>query len=524
MQIKLSNTKYALLGLSACMLASCSLSSIFAETTEKNIDSAVTSADTVMNKAAVPNNPLTIDTVRVKSEIWLGNSSAKMPDGEPLPARFETENAVTLVGNREVNLFEIAERITALTGLLVRIDDLLLDNGGESSSGSENAAAISYSGKLSGLLDQVSSRFGIWWKYKAGVITFYEMETRTFTVYALPTESSVASSVSNSGSSEGGTGSSTSSIEYSAAMKTWDQITETVKNMLPSAAKMSVSSSNGIITVTAPPDTLRKVGKYVRDINDKMSRQVAITVRVLQVALDKTHQYGLDLDVVFKNSHLDLGLQSPEAFGTAWAAKGSAQGLSFKILGNGSFADTQGILKALSTQGDASLVTTATVTTMNNKSAPVQIAKNQDYISKTETTLNGDNSTSSAETETLNLGFNMNVLPRILDHGRLMMFFTMTLNDLLDMQEVKIGETTMMLPSTETRGFSQEVILRSGSTLVIAGFEQMRNSIDKKGLGSVDNPIGGGFNSEDNRAVLVILITPEVLVSPLSPETRVTDM
>ena len=520
MRIKLSNTKYAILGLSACMLASCSLSSIFAEDTHQAIEDSTASADAVMAKSALPATPEAVDTVRVKSEIWLGNTSSKMSDSEPLPSRFETENAITLVGNREVNLFEIAERITALTGLLVRIDDLLLDNGGSSSSGAETSAIISYSGKLSGLLDQVSSRFGIWWKYKAGVITFYEMETRTFTVYALPMESSLSSSVTNSGSSEGSTGTSTSSIESSATMNTWQQIEETIQNMLPSSAKMSVSSTSGIITVTAPPDTLRKIGKYVRDINEKLSRQVAITVRVIQVKLDKSHAYGLNLDAVFNNGKYSLGLTGP---GTP--AAGVNGSLSFRILGHGDFVDTAGILQALSTQGESSLVTTATVTTMNNKSAPVQVATNRDYISKTETTLNGDNSTSSAETDTINYGFNMNVLPRILDHGRLMMFFTMTLNSLIDLKTEPLGEgQKVMLPEISTQGFSQEVILRSGSTLVISGFEQTNNDLDKQGIGHVDNPIGGGFASEDHRTVLVILITPEVLVSPLSPETRVNDL
>lgn len=519
MRISFKQGRIALIGFSALLLASCSLS-FMAEETQEDVDRAVTSADTVMGKAATPDKPLTIDTVRTKSEIWLGDSSSKLPDSEPLPSRFEVDNAITLVGNREVNLFEIAERITALTGLLVRVDDLLLDNGGESNSGAETTAVISYTGKLSGLLDQVCSRFGIWWRYKAGAITFYEMETRSFTIYSLPTTTELSSAVSNSGSVEGGTGSSTSSIESTATMNAWEQIEETIKNMLPAAAKMSVSSSSGVITVTAPPETLRKIGKYVRDINEKLSRQVAITVRVFQVTLDKTQDYGLDLDLVFsKSNSVNFGLQSPESFNL----DSFAQGLSFKIL-TGSFGGSKGILKALSTQGDSSLVTTATVTTMNNKVAPVQIARNQDYIAKTETTLNGDNSTTSAETETLNLGFNMNVLPRILDHGRLMLLLSMTLNDLIDMQEVSVGDTTLMLPTTETRGFSQEIILRSGSTLVIAGFEQMKNEVNKSGIGSVDNIIGGSLETEDNRVVLVILLTPEVLVSPLSPETRVNDM
>ena len=39
------------------------------------------------------------------------------------------------------------------------------------------------------LLDQISSRFALWWRYKNGVITFYKMETRVFTIYAFPVTS-----------------------------------------------------------------------------------------------------------------------------------------------------------------------------------------------------------------------------------------------------------------------------------------------------------------------------------------------
>ncbi len=536
MQINFRNTKYALLGLSACLLASCSLSSIFAADTEKNIDNARTSADEVAAKAALPADPLTIDTVRVKPEVWLGDTSSKIADSEPLPARFETDNAITLVGNREVTLFEVAEKITSLTGLLVRIDDLLLDNAGESSSGAETSASVSYSGKLSGLLDQICSRFGIWWKYKAGVITFYEMETRSYTIYALPTQNNLSASMSNSASSESG-GTATSSIDASVSMDSWAQITETIQNMLPQAAKMSVSSTSGMITVTAPPETLRKIGKYVRDINEKLSRQVAITVRVIQVVMDKEKNFGLDLSAAFSktlgNTEHSLNFSSvgPAALNGVSDVT-ATYGILHCHAGKSCF-DMTGILKALSTQGDASLVTTATVTTMNNKVAPIQVSESEDYLSNLERTKDGDTNevSISTETDTLDTGFTMSVLPRILDHGRLLMLFNMSFvrlekwssYDLKDGNTETTG-TILKLPTTSTKGFSQEVILRSGSTLVIAGFDQMRNELQKKGFGHVDNPIGGGFASQDEKVVMVILITPEVLVSPLTPETRVTDM
>ena len=67
--------------------------------------------------------------------------------------------------------------------------------------------------------------------------------------------------------------------------------------------------------------------------------------------------------------------------------------------------------------------------------------------------------------------------------------------------------------------------MRSGSTLVVTGFEETRDKLDKEGTGSADFIwLGGKRASEMERSVLVILITPEVLVSPLSPETRVNDI
>ena len=522
-------------------LASCSLAQLTAKT-ESNIKDATNLADNVIAKAPMPDTPIPVDTVRTKSQIWLGNTSAKMAEGDALPARFETDNAVTLVGNREVTLFEIAERITSLTGLQVRIDDLLLERlSGATSTTSDGAssgnpgelvtqATVSYSGKLSGLLDQVASRFAIWWRYKNGVITFYEMETRLFVVYALPTDATLKAEVGNDDSTgdedSSASGSATSKMTSEVEMQMWKQIEDTIKSLIPSSAKMSISSASGTITVTAPPDSLRKVSRYIREINEKLSRQVAITVKILQVTLNKEHSYGLDLNAAFQ-SLTSTDFQFSLAGPTIAPATGAGS-LTVGIFGdNNKFGGTNAIINALSTQGDTSVITTATVTTMNNKVAPVQVAQNRNYVSGVSSTkYEGDtNPTYSIETSSLNLGFNMDILPRILDHGRLLLLFNMTLNTLLEMEEFVTNDNTVMLPTTETRGFSQEIVLRSGSTLILTGFEQATNSINKSGVGSPDNMLfGGGRSSEDERTVLVILLTPEVLVSPLSPETRVNDM
>ena len=189
----------------------------------------------------------------------------------------------------------------------------------------------------------------------------------------------------------------------------------------------------------------------------------------------------MDLNAAFKN----LGSWKNIAFQGATVL--DAAKLSGVLSGTFStnHVDVDAVVQALSTQGDVAVVTTATVTTMNNKVAPVQVSKNQDYISKLETTTDGQGVvTYSTETETLNTGFNMDVLPRILDHGRLLLMFSMTLNTLDEMVDYVLpgsGGDTLSLPKTATRGFTQELIMRSGSTLVVTGFEETRDKLDKEG-------------------------------------------
>ena len=101
----------------------------------------------------------------------------------------------------------------------------------------------------------------------------------------------------------------------------------------------------------------------------------------------------------------------------------------------------------------------------------------------------------------------------------MLLMFTMTLTDKDSMDEKQFGEgssrTSIQLPVLKTRGFVQEVAMTSGSTLVLTGFEEVRtNSNSSKDITSFSK------SADKSRNVMVILLTPEVLISPLVPETR----
>ena len=521
---------------------------------EDNVQLVLDETETYMEQAKIPYKPEPIDTVSVKEDIWLGQSSFKITGGEPFPADMEAPDALTLSFAEPVTLADLVVDLHEMTGLKFSLDELRATE-----ELPEEAFKLNYTGSLSGLLDYISNKYSIWWKNHKGQVSFYKMETRVFTVYALPVESSMSASLSGTPITDGagGGGNTTLSMSTDVKLSFWESIENAITQVMGEQGEMFIDSTSGTITVTAPPFVMQKIARYVQDLNEKMSRQVAISVKVLQVVLSNDDKYGLDLKAAFNSSR--LALSTTPVFTPAQGAVGT---LTMTLLDT-KWKDSSAIIQAISEQGKTSLVTSTSVTTLNNKVAPVQVTTQENYVKETtvskDSYSSGSGSTSvDMDTDTLNYGFTMEILPRILDNGRLILLFSMTLTDLVSVTTfsssgtdpslenrctkdsdcpsgtcntttgtcVKSGgsdsdETVVQLPKMQTRGFVQEIAMRSGSTLVLTGFETVENKLNSDGIGQPRMSILGGSEfASQRRSVLVILLTPEILVSPLSPETR----
>ena len=521
--------------LAAGLLASCSLSTQLDATVEREVEAATKLKET----AKAPTQQADVDLVRVKNDIWLGDTSDIEYEGEPIPTYLERAGAVTLISNRPVTLFEIGDMINQVTSLKVRYASQLEDSVVKNAEKNKPTAAsinadwaepnkmlLSYRGPLSGLLDEISSRFGIWWKYEKGEIYFYKYVTKTFVLYSLPTKPNLSVNIGGSASGEGGT--SSISLSSSVEVELWKNVENTIKGMVDSKAKLTMDPANGTISLTSTPSDIKKVAKFVNEQNGRLSRQVAISVKVFQVTIDDSDQYGLNLSAIYQDGAKQLSIASPSSS----ISDDVARNLTMAIAPGHLTANA--IVKALSTQGTTTLVTSGTVTTLNNKPAPIQVIKKQKYISeitKTNSGSDGDNYDISTETEEIETGFTMDVLPRILEHGRLLLMFNLTLSDLIALEKVYLNESAdgtssdngqyIQNPQIESRGFTQEVALTTGESLILTGYERVENKTNKEGVGSATNSLfGGTATAEKLRNVLVIILTPVVLESPLVPESR----
>lgn len=531
----IKNKKFGIVLAFAALVASCSMSTSLDATIEREVE-----ASTKMKEMAKAPTPIeNTDLVKVKNDIWLGDTSEIEYEGQPVPAYLETADGVTLISNRPITLFEIGDMLNKVTSLRVRFDSNLEKDIREKGSKNKPSAAainadwtdadkmlVSYRGPLSGLLDEISSRFGIWWKYDKKEIHFYKYITKTFVLYSLPTKPKLNVTVGGS-SSAGEGGSSSLSLSSEAEIAVWTQIKDSITSMISKDSKLTIDQGNGTITLTATPTDIKKVGRYITEQNNRLSRQVAISVKVLQVTVTDGDQYGLNLSAMFNDGHTTFRLASP----TGSVADDIADNLTMAITPKNWTGSA--IVKALSSQGATTLVTSGTVTTLNNKPAPIQVIKKQNYISEITKTNGGDNDYDiSTETEEIETGFTLDVLPRILEHGRLLLMFNLTLSDLIELEKVYLNEPTEGTPSSasgqyiqnpkiESRGFTQEVAMSSGESLILTGYERVENTTSKEGIGSATNSLlGGSATASKERSVLVIILTPVVLESPLMPESR----
>jgi type IVB pilus formation R64 PilN family outer membrane protein len=521
------------------LVASCSLSKEVEGTIKRDMETVVGA----MEKSRIPTKTEGLDTVQVKDGVWLGDTSFQNKNGEELPLSLETNDGITIVGSRALTLLDIANLVSEITDIETRLDDSMLDEAvteaKENQPTGDDVAPewappekmiVSYSGPLSSFLKKVSNRFNVWWKYDENILSFYKYQTKTFSLYYLPTTQTSEAGVE--ASSSGDSSSSLTMKSSSDDLHPWEEVKETLELALGDGGKISINKATGTVTVMATPTSMKKIANLIDEMNEKATRQVAISVKVLQVDLTDKDQYALDLKAVYSSlsgSYTGLNFDITGLSSTEKTVSG--MGISIKDAVKKPYKHWNGseaVMDALSEQGNVSIMTSTSVTTLNNKPAPVQVSTQSAYmasITRTTTELGFD---ISLEPDNYVTGFTMNVLPRILNHGRILLSFNMNIRELVALNKYSVDGTedgeSVSLPSIQTRGFTQEISLKSGSTLILSGFEKMKNTVDKKGIGGVDTSLfGKELDSERTRSILVILLSPEVLESPFSKESMMED-
>ncbi|WP_288501782.1 PilN family type IVB pilus formation outer membrane protein, partial [uncultured Pseudomonas sp.] len=397
---------------------------------------------------------------------------------------------------------------------------------------SSQVSGLKYSGKASGLLDEVTARLGLGWRYspveRAVRISYFE--TRVFDVWSFGDKQVIASTVKSgmataagtSGSNSGGSSTSSGvtgdagsnqSTTVTLESSILQDIQNNVKAMLSvaPAGRMYLAPSTGTLTVTDRPEVISRIEAYLNNTNRAITQQVLFNVKVFEVTLTDTDQLGLNWAAVYKSLNAKWGLSlSNTVSGISTSATSASIGIVNTA--DSAWAGSNAIVQALAEQGRVSNVRSPSVTTLNLQPAPLQIGNVQGYLASSQTTSTASVGSSTSLTPgTITSGFNMTLLPRVLEHDEMLLMVSINMSSKPTFQTFTSNGSSVQLPDYDAKSLSPKVKLRSGQTLILSGFEELNENAAKTGVGDPSFfGLGGSRTRTSGHSVLVVLITPIV--------------
>jgi len=308
--------------------------------------------------------------------------------------------------------------------------------------------------------------------------------------------------------------------------------------------KLVINKSSGVIMVNDYPIHLNKVASYIETVEGSSQRQVSIQAKILEVILTDEYKEGINWNVIQslpRSTNLAWGLtnkagttgfpggttgyiSSGETTTTTTGTGGTIQTPgTFKIkpyggvlaIGAGGVEIVlSDIMQAISTQGDVKVLSSPTISTLNNQKAIIRVG-NQDVFFITGAVATQTTVTQVIQPMTIDIGIILDVTPQIAEDGTIIMNIHPSITEKTGEKVTPDGKTTF--PLLSVRETDTTVKVKDGQTIIIAGLmaeKKEESYIGVPGLQSV--PVLGGlfrYKSETKKtSELVIMITPTLQV------------
>ncbi len=296
--------------------------------------------------------------------------------------------------------------------------------------------------------------------------------------------------------------------------------------------KLVINKTTGTIFVTDYPVNLNKVASFLETVEGSSQRQVTIQAKIMEVILSDAFKEGINWQVIeglprFVN--LSWGLtdkagttgfpggsltSSTDTVSTPGTFKISPFGGILAIGAGGSEVLLSDIIQAISEQGDIKVLSSPTISTLNNQKAIIRVG-NQDVFFITGAVSTQTTVTQFIQPMTIDIGIILDVTPQIAEDGSIIMNIHPSITDKIGEKTSPDGRSTF--PLLSVRETDTTVRVRNGQTIIIAGLMQEKTEETYTGVPGLRSiPLLGGlfrYKSEaKENTELVIMITPTVQV------------
>lgn len=332
-------------------------------------------------------------------------------------------------------------------------------------------------------------------------------------------------------------------IETTGASDFWTELGATLNAIIGEKPDRNVvvNEQTGVILVRATPEEHRHIAEYLSTIENNAQRQVVLEAKIIEVELKEGFQAGINwtvLDVgndstvtggmVGSSDLFDDGTSELEGLGRL-IGPGTAPVTSLpSSFFGGAFAlavqtaDFDAFIELLESQGDAKVLSSPRVSTVNNQKAVIKVGSDEFFVTGVQsntTTGTATNTNNSVQLTPFFSGIALDVTPQISADGEVILHIHPSVSEVTDQnKQLQIGGELSALPlAFSTVRESDSVIrARNGQVVVIGGLMKSSIRTDEAGVPLLsDIPLLGNlFRHQREREVkseLVILLRPIVI-------------
>jgi MSHA type pilus biogenesis protein MshL len=363
------------------------------------------------------------------------------------------------------------------------------------------------------VLDAVTTAFNVSWQESRGTITVKGNVHRIFSLDFLAQNKSAEiniggdvlggqggdSTSGGGGSGSGGAGSSdirnplTGSYSIrgttsQGAQDIYDELQTVLEARLGEEASFMLNRGTGTLMVTGDPESVGVVEEYITALRSKYRRQVLIEMKILEVVLDRHHEFGIDWDHVRATISRNPVNESGTVVDVISDVAGDSVLYGFAV--TGAYYSFAAALRALQDYGSITALSNPRIKVMNGQPALLSVGKSMSYIRTVEyqRTYQGnfETLTPNVEIGTLFNGLLLGVTPVVEDNGYVNLHIAPIKSDITDVKEEVIGDRDnnikITLPTVALREASTVLRARSGDLVMLGGLIDERNFNGTRGL------------------------------------------
>lgn len=385
-------------------------------------------------------------------------------------------------------------------------------------------------------LELILDSSGYFYKIDGNVLNIKSLETRIFT-FDYPLISNTAETEvggdmlgSGSGGSGGSGGSSDISGEFTVESEmedddvdVWEQIKTVLgaansggegQSLLSPAGTCQINPIAGTIVVTDKRKNLDFIQQYLDQLERSLKRQVIIEAKIIEVSLNKGHQFGVDWNYVNRS----LGKNG--AIGMSSKLRANTSGFNFAWVGTSGLSDLSFFLDAISTCGNANILSAPRLNVLNNQTSMISVGNTIPYAEWQLTEVDDRDGSGSSyrpvpTIEFVQAGVTLGVTPQISEDGVTTLHIVPIITDHIGDKTFNYEDAEWDVPIIAVRETSTIVRAQDGETVVIGGLITEKTSDTSSRIPIVgDIPwLGKAFSNQkrsNEKVELVILLTPTI--------------